>query len=50
MTEFEKLVQEMRKAQKYYFKTRDKNVLETSKKLERQVDEYLANKNNPKLF
>lgn len=41
MTDFEKLVLEMRKAQKDYFKTRDKQVLELSKKLERKVDNYL---------
>jgi hypothetical protein len=50
MSEFEKLVFEMRKAQRAYFSTRDKGVLELSKKLERQVDEYLKNKVEPKLF
>ena len=50
MNEFEKLVFEMRKAQKEYFKTRDKVILEKSKQLERQVDEYLNKKVNPNLF
>jgi hypothetical protein len=50
MTEFEILVQQMRKAQKDYFATRDKSILEQSKKIEKQVDEYLKNKVEPKLF
>lgn len=50
MTEFEKLVQDMRKAQKAYFATRDKKILDQSKALERKVDEYLKNLNSPSLF
>lgn len=50
MTEFEKLVLEMRKAQKAYFKTRDKNILPLSKQLEKRVDEYLESKDKPTLF
>ena len=36
--EFIELVAQMRTAQKTYFRTRDKGVLEQSKSLERQVD------------
>lgn len=50
MTDFEKLVLEMRKAQKDYFKTRDKQSLELSKRLERRVDEYLESQDKPKLL
>jgi hypothetical protein len=42
MNEFIELVREMRNAQKEYFKTRDKNVLQRSKELERKVDSFLA--------
>ena len=38
MIEFMQLVREMRKAQKEYFKTRDKDVLAKSKQLEKRVD------------
>lgn len=41
MDTFEKLVRDMRAAQKKYFKTRDRAVLEESKRLEREVDKYL---------
>ncbi len=41
-SEFIDLVRKMRGAQKEYFKTRDKYVLEKSKALERQVDKALA--------
>lgn len=41
MTEFMQLVREMRKAQKEYFKTRDKNVLAKSKQLEKRVDDEI---------
>jgi len=52
MNEFEKLVYEMRSAQINYFRTRDKEVLQQSKQLEKKVDEYLINKkiNQQKLF
>ena len=46
MNEFEKLVYEMRSAQKGYFRTRNKEVLQQSKQLEKRVDEYLINKKN----
>ena len=38
MTEFMQLVREMRKAQKEYFKTRDRDSLAKSKQLEKRVD------------
>ena len=41
MTEFMQLVREMRKAQKDYFKTRDKDVLAKSKQLEKRVDDEI---------
>lgn len=41
MTEFIQLVREMRKAQKEYFKTRDKDVLAKSKQLEKRVDDEI---------
>lgn len=41
MTEFMQLVREMRKAQKEYFKTRDKDVLAKSKTLEKRVDDEI---------
>ena len=55
MTEFMQLVREMRKAQKEYFKTRDKDVLAKSKQLEKRVDaeikkeEALAEENQEQL-
>ena len=39
--EFFYLVEDMRKAQKDYFKTRDKEVLVKSKELEKRVDEEI---------
>ena len=42
MKEFIELVREMRNAQEEYFKTRDKNVLQRSKELERKVDSFLS--------
>lgn len=44
MNDFEKLVYEMRSAQKEYFRTRSKEILQQSKQLERRVDEYLRDK------
>ena len=41
MIEFMQLVREMRKAQKEYFKTRDKDVLAKSKQLEKRVDDEI---------
>lgn len=49
MNEFEKLVYEMRSAQKEYFRTRSKDVLQQSKQLEKRVDEYLKEKENKQL-
>ena len=40
--EFYKLVEDMRTAQKKYFKTRDANVLQESKNLERAVDKAIT--------
>lgn len=44
MNEFEKLVYEMRSAQINYFRTRNGDVLQLSKKFEKRVDEYLRDK------
>lgn len=41
MNDFEKLVYEMRSAQKGYFRTRSNAYLLLSKQLEKRVDEYL---------
>jgi hypothetical protein len=41
MTDFEKLVLDMRDAQKRYFKTRSNDALEKAKAYERMVDLYL---------
>lgn len=41
MTEFMQLVREMRKAQKEYFKTRDRDVPAKSKQLEKRVDDEI---------
>jgi len=38
---FEQMVREMRAAQKKYFKTRDRSVLEDARSLEAEVDRYL---------
>lgn len=46
MSEFEKLVLEMRETQKEYFRTRDKTTLAKSKALEKKVDDYFI-KNKP---
>jgi len=48
--EFRKLVSEMRHAQKEYFRTRAGGTLERSKRLERQVDEELADDGQKVLF
>jgi hypothetical protein len=42
MNEYMQLVREMRNAQKEYFKTRDKNVLQRIKELERKIDVFIA--------
>lgn len=46
MKEFIELVREMRAAQKEYFRTRSKDVLNRSKELERKVDAELQSINN----
>lgn len=45
MTEFEKLVRQMREKQSEFFKTRSKEALQQAKVLERSVDAYLLEKN-----
>ena len=45
MDNFEKLVRDMRAAQKKYFKTRDREVLAEAQRLERRVDKYLEERN-----
>ena len=49
MNEFEKLVKEMRSMQKAYFRTREAQTLNASKRLEKEVDKYLADKENPQM-
>ena len=44
MTDFEKLVLDMRSAQKLYFSTRSSDALNKSKALEKQVDAMLKAK------
>jgi hypothetical protein len=46
MKEFIELVRQMRSAQKEYFRTRSKDVLNRSKELERKVDAELQSINN----
>ena len=41
MTDFEKLVSDMRKAQSDYFRTKDANILLEAKRLEKEVDKAL---------
>ena len=41
LSEFERLVREMRTAQRAYFRSRSSGVLEASKRLEREVDTFL---------
>jgi len=48
-TDFRALVKQMRAAQKLYFRTRDRNAIEPSKRLEAAVDDELANE-GPDLF
>jgi Lar family restriction alleviation protein len=45
--DFVMLVTKMRQAQKDYFRTRDVGHLTESKSLERQVDQYIEDLNNP---
>ncbi|WP_036932253.1 hypothetical protein [Prevotella sp. HUN102] len=55
--QFFRLVERMRKAQKEYFKYRTSNILNDSKRLEKEVDDEISRVNNllldkqqPKLF
>lgn len=49
MKDFITTVKAMREAQKEYFRTRDRQVLQRSKALEKRVDDYIAQyKNQPK--
>jgi len=48
MDDFIKLVEEMRKLQKQYFKTRDRDVLIRSKESERKVDTFIKDLREPK--
>lgn len=48
--EFFNAVEEMREAQKCYFKTRNSDDLKRSKELERKVDNMIAYIRKPKLF
>lgn len=41
--DFKKLVNEMRKVQKQYFKSRDRKDLQKAKELEKEVDDFLLN-------
>lgn len=49
MNEFEKLVFDMRKSQREFFKTKSTYFLNRSKELEAKVDRYLMNINQPKM-
>lgn len=50
MTDFEfiKLVARMRRAQKDFFKSKSYTVLQESKKLEQEVDQYIADQKKTK--
>ena len=48
--EFVLLVKRMRECQKEYFRTRDKDVLQESKSLEKKVDSCIDRKLNGSLF
>lgn len=48
--DFIKLVAKMRAAQREYFRTRDRGVLQQSKDLERQVDQWVGIHREPDLF
>lgn len=47
---FVELVEQMREAQKAYFRTRDREVLHQYKQLERLVDYHLEQQTTPGLF
>ena len=44
LTDFEKLVKDMRAAQRTYFRTRNDTILKAAKELEREVDRRIAEK------
>lgn len=48
LDDFEKMVKAMRTAQKEYFRTRGMDVLRLSKQLERDVDKYIADREQKK--
>ncbi|MEO1082426.1 MAG: hypothetical protein AAFY29_22920 [Pseudomonadota bacterium] len=50
LEDFMSLVQRMRDAQTEYFRTRDRNVLQRSKALEREVDEAIRTATQMGLF
>lgn len=50
LEQFKSLVAQMRAAQKEYFRTRDRNVLQQSKILEKQVDDALKEDIQQTLF
>lgn len=50
MNDFEVLVMAMRKAQKEYFRTKDRAILLASKDLEKKVDDYLKKKEEDNLI
>jgi hypothetical protein len=49
MEEFVNAVKEMRRLQRQYFSTRNKNVLQRSKDAEREVDKMIQNYNQIEL-
>lgn len=44
MQDFIELVYQMRELQKKYFRSRSQNVLQHCKRVEKEVDDYIANK------
>lgn len=42
LKELLRMVREMRELQKYYFRTRDKEVLQQSKDAEKRIDHWIA--------
>lgn len=49
-TKFVDLVRQMRQTQRTYFDTRDRELLDRSKSLERQVDRALLEMEQPEVF
>ena len=50
MNDFMALVKEMRQAQKSYFQTRNRDWLDKSKELERQVDKAIREQGQQRMF